>query len=262
MNALSALPAAQGRAVLPALSRIARAALVALVMALSYFQVVLIGAARPVLLVASALFLLAALLISLRWRWAPLLGSVFGALVFAARFENIVADVLNPAALHLFNYIVVVVALDAVLIGSGIAATVGNLRGAEPKAPRGTWTAMVMIATLVAGMMLSAAIPRQATTGVSQEVLASLPALDTPGMTFDRNALHAVVGQTIALRLENSHSIGHSFDIDELNVHVPVVPGQRSLILFQPTAPGTYTYFCALPGHAEAGMTGTLVVTE
>jgi heme/copper-type cytochrome/quinol oxidase subunit 2 len=262
MSSVSTLPDFGRRGVLPALNQIARATLVALALALSYFQVVLLGSARPVLLVSSMLFLLAALLITLRWRWAPLLGAVFGVLVFAARFENIVADLSNPAALHLFSYIVIVVALDMVLIVTGIAATVRNLRGAEPTAPRGTWTAIAMLAALATGLMLSAAIPRQATTGVSPELLAGLPALDIPGMNFDQNVLHAAVGQTVALRLENSHSIGHSFDIDELNVHVPVAPRQSNLILFQPTAPGTYTYYCALPGHADAGMTGTLIVTE
>ena len=37
-------------------------------------------------------------------------------------------------------------------------------------------------------------------------------------------------------------------------------PGQTQTIRFTIDAPGTYRITCTVPGHADAGMTGTLVV--
>ncbi len=67
-------------------------------------------------------------------------------------------------------------------------------------------------------------------------------------------------GETVALRLENNDAGAHSFDIDELNVHAPMPAGKIALALFTPTTPGSYTFYCGVPGHIEAGMKGTLVV--
>jgi uncharacterized cupredoxin-like copper-binding protein len=39
-------------------------------------------------------------------------------------------------------------------------------------------------------------------------------------------------------------------------------PGQTTTLEFTPTAPGTYEYICTIPGHKEAGMKGTLTVTQ
>ena len=36
--------------------------------------------------------------------------------------------------------------------------------------------------------------------------------------------------------------------------------GKPALALFTPTTPGTYTFYCHIPGHREAGMVGTLIV--
>ena len=38
-------------------------------------------------------------------------------------------------------------------------------------------------------------------------------------------------------------------------------PGQTAKIRFVIDTPGTYRILCTIPGHAEAGMVGTLVVT-
>ncbi len=92
------------------------------------------------------------------------------------------------------------------------------------------------------------------------EELAGLPALATPGFSFDRQELSAKVGETVALRFDNTHNAPHSFDIDELNVHVQAAPGQERLIRFQAATAGTYTFYCAIPGHRQAGMEGRLVV--
>ena len=92
------------------------------------------------------------------------------------------------------------------------------------------------------------------------EELAGLPALATPGFSFDRQEIRAKVGETVAMRFDNTHNAPHSFDIDELNVHVRSEAGQERLIRFQATTAGTYTFYCAIPGHRQAGMEGKLVV--
>ncbi len=42
--------------------------------------------------------------------------------------------------------------------------------------------------------------------------------------------------------------------------------GESTLALFKPTQPGTYTFFCGVPGHANkadgTGMVGKLIVEE
>ena len=63
-----------------------------------------------------------------------------------------------------------------------------------------------------------------------------------------------------AVVVENYDKIEHSFDIDELGLHVPMIQNQNSLGLFKVAKSGTYTFYCAVPGHRESGMVGTLVV--
>jgi plastocyanin len=101
---------------------------------------------------------------------------------------------------------------------------------------------------------------RRRVLGVSPEALAQLPALVSGRNRFNQAELRARVGEIVALRLENSDTAGHYFDIDELNVHVAMPSGKPALALFKPTTPGTYTFYCHVPGHREAGMAGTLVV--
>jgi heme/copper-type cytochrome/quinol oxidase subunit 2 len=122
------------------------------------------------------------------------------------------------------------------------------------------------IGTFALAAMLVAAIPQSAASaGVSPATLAGLPGLTTANHQFDRGEIKARAGQTVALRLDNTDSSAHAFDIDELNVHVAMAPGTQSLALFTPARPGTYTFYCSLPGHANlaagTGMIGKLVVT-
>ncbi len=117
------------------------------------------------------------------------------------------------------------------------------------------------MATFVLGASLVAVIPQaDATAGVRAEALAPLPALVAGRNTFDRVELRANVGETVALRLENTDTLLHYFDIDAFDVHVPMPSGKPALALFTPTTPGTYTFYCHIPGHIEAGMVGSLIV--
>jgi uncharacterized cupredoxin-like copper-binding protein len=51
----------------------------------------------------------------------------------------------------------------------------------------------------------------------------------------------------------------HNFSIKELGINVNVLAGQTQSITIS-AAPGTYRFYCNLPGHAQAGMIGTLTV--
>lgn len=81
---------------------------------------------------------------------------------------------------------------------------------------------------------------------------------------FDPAALSAKVGEEVTVTLDNKGVLEHNFVITEFDVHLgPLAGGTKSAPgTFTPTAAGTYTYFCDVPGHREAGMEGTLTVSE
>jgi uncharacterized cupredoxin-like copper-binding protein len=64
-------------------------------------------------------------------------------------------------------------------------------------------------------------------------------------------------------------SVGHDdsdHDMSNLDmtpeVHVAAAAGEQGTLEFTPAEPGSYEYFCSVPGHKEAGMVGALTVTE
>ena len=101
-----------------------------------------------------------------------------------------------------------------IAVVAGVAATIAGERpAAEQRAPRWLQGFLVGLAAFVLGASLVAAIPQaEATAGVSPEALAQLPVLRTAHYRFDQPELRARVGQTVALRLENSDGGPHSVD--------------------------------------------------
>jgi len=64
------------------------------------------------------------------------------------------------------------------------------------------------------------------------------------------------------LRLVNEGNLLHNMEIPELGLTSPVVNGKQQLDWeVGPLGEGEYEFTCPQPGHAAAGMTGTLVVT-
>lgn len=53
----------------------------------------------------------------------------------------------------------------------------------------------------------------------------------------------------------------HTFTVDELGINAPL-NGFSPIIEFTPTKSGTFKFYCAVPGHLEQGMVGTLIVEE
>ena len=77
---------------------------------------------------------------------------------------------------------------------------------------------------------------------------------------FDVNTLTVKAGQPVVLTYTNEGVIDHSLQIDGVLAEQKVRPGQTQRFEFEIQTPGTYKYLCALPGHEQAGMLGTLTV--
>jgi plastocyanin len=61
--------------------------------------------------------------------------------------------------------------------------------------------------------------------------------------------------------LPNLGGAPHNFSIDELDISVDIAPGETGEVQINAPA-GTYEFYCNVPGHREAGMVGTLIVSE
>ncbi|WP_420641461.1 cupredoxin domain-containing protein [Candidatus Leptofilum sp.] len=81
-------------------------------------------------------------------------------------------------------------------------------------------------------------------------------------MRFGQDVLHVQADEAINFELNNKDMYAHSFDIDELDWHVEMPANDKVVVDFTAVPPGTYTIYCAIPGHREAGMVATLVVEE
>lgn len=107
-------------------------------------------------------------------------------------------------------------------------------------------------------------------------------------LSFDPNEITVKVGQPVRLTVNNSGAALHDFTVEEIAVedvmsegsqasptaghgmtasaefalHVPVDGGSTGTLEFTPTEAGEYEFMCTVTGHAEAGMTGMLIVTE
>jgi nitrite reductase (NO-forming) len=75
--------------------------------------------------------------------------------------------------------------------------------------------------------------------------------------------LTANVGDTVEITLTSGEGAEHNFAIQEFGVDSQHVVGQGNSVKFSfvPDKPGTFAYFCTLPGHRAAGMEGKFIVS-
>jgi len=62
-----------------------------------------------------------------------------------------------------------------------------------------------------------------------------------------------------ATRRDGEVPVGHQH-MDQYAVHVALGPAQTARLRLHLHEPGTYSFFCTVPGHREAGMRGSLVI--
>lgn len=106
---------------------------------------------------------------------------------------------------------------------------------------------------------LVASIVLAACGGEPTSLDVTLKGLDT--FKYEPTTITAQVGQEVNVTLDNVGVLEHSFVIDELGVTTEnVAAGQQKVVSFTPQTAGTYTFYCHIPAHKEAGMVGTLTV--
>jgi len=120
-----------------------------------------------------------------------------------------------------------------------------------------------LLAALALAAILVMVIPRWASSGSPHTApIAGQPVLTAQDFTFAPDKIQVKAGETVALSLDNRDGYTHQFDLNALNIHVPMPAGQTILARFTPTQPGTYTFYCVLHTNKATGqgMMGTLIV--
>lgn len=77
---------------------------------------------------------------------------------------------------------------------------------------------------------------------------------------FEPDELRAEAGRTVNITFENRGMMFHTLTIGELDFELRAEAGESASGGLTVEEPGTYSFICTVPGHAEAGMRGTLTV--
>jgi plastocyanin len=184
-----------------------------------------------------------------------------GLVVLAALFVNVEVWMF-PAANGNATYRVGLI--DLLVPGSLVAFSLAGFIGAvaalvhlhDPEAGRGAAgpTGILAVVFVVASLGLVWAMtdagPEVAPQGAVE--------VQTINVAFVPRTLEATGGKvTVAVR--NRDLFWHTFTIDRLRVEIRTPVGRLRSASFE-ARPGTYAFYCRIPGHAALGMRGTLTV--
>ena len=79
--------------------------------------------------------------------------------------------------------------------------------------------------------------------------------------SFEPSELTAEAGETVTIAFKNQGSLSHNLTFKNLDAKTETIQtGNTRTIELQVDEPGTYQFVCTVPGHAQAGMKGKLVV--
>lgn len=137
----------------------------------------------------------------------------------------------------------------------GLALLAAGLIGMSLQASAGGWWGMPM------GPMMGWWEPAQTSTEQAPPV-AGAPTIEVEATEFafqpDRLVIDA--GGTVNLTLVNRGGLVHDLTIPELGIHLVATPGETTTTGLEVSKAGEYRMVCTVPGHAEAGMIGLIVV--
>lgn len=101
------------------------------------------------------------------------------------------------------------------------------------------------------------------TTGAATQPYADAATVEvTAGdLWFDPTTITVDAGEPVNLRLTNRGQVFHDLTVSDLDVMVDADPGDTTTAGLTIDEPGSYEFLCTVPGHADAGMRGTLTAT-
>jgi len=76
---------------------------------------------------------------------------------------------------------------------------------------------------------------------------------------FDPDQLVVEAGEDLTIALTSVDAV-HDLTIDEVGFKVAAKRGDTEELGLRVEEPGTYDFYCSIPGHRSAGMEGTLTV--
>ena len=79
-------------------------------------------------------------------------------------------------------------------------------------------------------------------------------------MKNNGTVLHDFVSTDAMVEVMEEHGAMHDMAGMPTAMHAAIEAGQQSTLEFKATQAGTYTFYCTIAGHKEAGMTGKLIV--
>ena len=104
------------------------------------------------------------------------------------------------------------------------------------------------------------------TTEDTEQVVAAVTKITIEGDEFSFAPANISVtrGTTVELTFKNIGKAPHNYSVTELGLATKTIGGGKTDVVtfVAPSTPGTisYTSFCSVPGHREAGMVGTIEI--
>jgi plastocyanin len=198
-----------------------------------------------------------------RRSWFWILDVVAGILILLLYAPRLTFDVAHPGDAQGFIPAVLALLGAGLAIVGGIRAFLDVRRGTATwnRTGRAGWV-VTAVAGLAVGALATSALAGSANSsggGVAEPP--TVTAVETAkDVKFTVANLPMKNGDVLGLFVINEDDQGHTFDIDALNIHVALPAHSTTAVAVKPTAAGSLEFYCAIPGHKDAGMTGTIQV--